>query len=235
VRQSLVSLMSQGNLDTSHRAGCRASLVPRTSPTDPTMGPNATSAASRCEAEQPAMRCSSGMVLTDPPCSTPTPIAPRPACRKDRCFMLLGEDPPGRRVRRRSPKSRDAESCGPAHRRAQGSPRGDPAGAADRRWCGAAPTSDDLRHMIDHHRPVSIHHLHQLQGLRVQALELCHRTVEFDVSLERRLVTATCEARGRNPDRPPCPGSLERGLLACILASRSARDLQPGRLRYKAA
>lgn len=156
--------MSQGNLDTSHRAGSRASLVPRTSPTDPTMGPNATSAASRCEAEQPAMRCSSGMVLTDPPCSTPTPIASRPACRKDRRFMLLGEDPPGRRVRRRSPKSRDAESCGPAHRRAQGSPGGDPAGAADRRWCGAVPTSDDLRHMIDHHRPVSIHHLHQLHG-----------------------------------------------------------------------
>lgn len=180
--------MSQGNLDTSHRACCGASPVPWTSPTDPTMGPNATSVASRCEAEQPAMRRTSGRALTDPPCSTPTPIASRPARRKNRCFMLLGEGPPSRHWRRRSPESRDAESCGPAHRRAQGSPGGDPAGAAARRWCGAAPTTGDLCHMIGHHRPVSIHHLHQLQHPPCP----CPRALPPHRRVRRRPRKATC-------------------------------------------
>lgn len=196
--------MSQGNLDTSHRACCRASLVPRTSPTDPTMGPNATSAASRYEAEQPAMRCSSGMVLTAPPCSTPTPIASRQACRKDRRFILLERLPPRRRVRRRSPKRRDAESCGPAHRRAQGSPGGDPAGAADRRWCGAEPTSGDLRHMIGHRGQKSIHHLHQLQ--------------HPPCPCPRGILPAMCSQDGRGQDaqatkKPPQEGPPGRCLL----------------------
>jgi hypothetical protein len=196
--------MSQGNLDTSHRACCRASAVAWTSPTDPPTGLNATSAASRCEAEQPPTRRTGGTVLTDPPCSMPTPISLRPARRKNRCFMLLGEDPPGRRERRRSPKSRDAESCGPAHRRAQGSPRGDPAGAADRRWCGAEPTSGDLRHMIGHSGQKSIHHLHQLQ--------------HPPCPCPRGILPAMCSQDGRGQDaqatkKPPQEGPPGRCLL----------------------